>query len=114
MWRQWEHRLQAHSVIALWLAAGGAAANTVIRQLPRLILEIVAIRTRDPATRSVCLETIRLRRRDAASLPTYLNPPIADCRSMGPSAATPDARGAPVARAGRAAGAGKRRNPGHV
>ena len=89
MWQEWEHWLQAHTAIALWLAAGGTAANTMFRYLPRLLLELIAIRARDPATRAVCLETIRLRRRDAASLPTYLNPSAAGHEPAGGSSATP-------------------------
>lgn len=48
---------------------------SAIRFLPRPLLELAAFATRDEHRRLVCLEMIRLRHKDAASLPSYLDRP---------------------------------------
>jgi hypothetical protein len=45
-------------------------SGLVIRYFPA----IVAVTTKDPQRRRAALEVLRLRRRDAAKIPTYLTP----------------------------------------
>lgn len=72
MWSVAEHMLQAHGVVGAWLVGGGLLLYSAAKYLPRPILEVIALLTKDERRRLVCLEMIRLRRKDAASLPTYL------------------------------------------
>jgi hypothetical protein len=44
----------------------------LIRYLPAGIVQILAVVTRDNDRRLACLEVLRLRRRDAATIPSYL------------------------------------------
>lgn len=54
----------------------GGAVTVAFRYVPRFFLEIVIACTRDEDRRLACLEAIRLRRKDASALPSYLPPPI--------------------------------------
>jgi hypothetical protein len=72
MWMIAEHLLHAHRVLLLWLAVGGAVTSAVFRYLPRGILELVVVLAKDNERRLAALEAIRLRRKDAATLPPYV------------------------------------------
>lgn len=68
MWHYAEHWLQAHAAIGL--ATGGIMA--FLRYLPKPLLELVVMFSKDEDRRLFCLELLRLRRKDAASIASYL------------------------------------------
>jgi hypothetical protein len=70
-----EHWLLAHTSIGMLVVIGVAVIAAAFRYLPRPLLELAAVLTRDPQRRLLYLELIRLRRRDAASLKSYLPEP---------------------------------------
>lgn len=72
---QW---LQGH--VSVLIVAGGAVAGA-LRFAPRFFLELVVALTKNQERRLACLEAIRLRRKDASTLPSYLPPPATRPRS---------------------------------
>ena len=72
MWSFAEQLLRVHGVVGAWLVGGGLVLYSALRFLPRPLLEVAAVMTRDGQRRLVCLEMLRLRHKDAASLPSYL------------------------------------------
>jgi hypothetical protein len=49
-----------------------ASSLAAIKLLPGLLAHLVLIFTKDPERRRACLESIRLHRRDAVRLPSYI------------------------------------------
>lgn len=95
----------SHGGIPVMLVVG---TIVIIRYLPTGIVQILAVLTHDDGRRLACLEVLRLRRRDAASIPSYLvNEPQAD-------QAKGNQRGVNGKSAGGASGARERRSAGVV
>jgi hypothetical protein len=55
-----------------WAAYVGGAAMGVWRYLPLTVIRLVAAFTKDECRHKRCMEVLRLSRRDAARIPTYL------------------------------------------
>ena len=73
MWSFVEQVLRTHGVLGEWLVGGGLVLYSAVKFLPRPFLELTALITRNEQRRRLCLEMLRLRRKDAASLPSYLD-----------------------------------------
>jgi hypothetical protein len=69
----WKHWVEAHAVLTVWIATAGTLGSVTVGRVLRAVLELVAIRARDRNTRLAALEAIQLRRRDAASLSSYIS-----------------------------------------
>ena len=79
---QW---FEIHAATVAWSTVGGAVGITILKYLPRALLELAALCFRDERRRRVCLELIRLRRDDATSLQSYLGQAEADALARPPS-----------------------------
>lgn len=70
-----EQWIQAHAAVVGWLMVGGSVLAALGRYLPRVVLELLAAWSKDERRQRLCLEMLRLRRKDAATLASYLDPP---------------------------------------
>lgn len=69
----WRDVLRSNSAEVAALAAS-------VRLAPRIVSELIAVLSRNDERRRAALEVVRLRRRDAASLPSYLDERTSESR----------------------------------
>jgi hypothetical protein len=72
MWKLAEHLLSSHNELITWVVVGVLVTGVLFKYLPRGLLELVVIMSKDDGRRRAALEAIRLRRPDAATLAPYI------------------------------------------